>query len=104
MASISDKAKEARYKANKVETYINAQDTVSRNAKAAKVDMYDSEYNKAVKVIAQRSKAERERTASRAEFAAKRDAVNSAKARMVAGITGAGASKVNKVYRNIGNK
>ena len=103
MASSTDKAREARYKASKSETAFDASDTVSRNAKAAKVNLTINEEIAAKKAIRGNMKAERERTASRAEFIANRDEVNAAKARLVGGITGVGAKNVNKVYRNMGN-
>lgn len=100
MATSKDKAKEARNIASSIKTSISAQNTVKRNAKAANIDLKPSEKRKAAEVIQGTMKAERERTASRAEYASRRDAANAAKARMVAGITGAGAKQVNPIYRN----
>jgi len=103
MASSTDKARQARINANKLETSFAASDTVNRNAKAAKVNLTINEEIAAKEAIKGNMKAERERTASRAEFIANRDEVNAAKARLVGGITGVGAKNVNKVYRNMGN-
>jgi len=102
MASSTDKAREARYKASKSETDFAASDTVNKNAKAAKVNLTINQEIAAKEAIKGNMKAERERTASRAEFIANRDEANAAKARLVGGITGPGAKNVNKVYRNMG--
>jgi hypothetical protein len=102
MASSTDKARTARINANKLDTSLAAYATVDRNSKAAGVNLNYSEQNKAASAIKGNMQAERERTASRAEFIANRDEANAAKARLVGGITGPGAKNVNKVYRNMG--
>jgi len=103
MASSTDKARQARINANKLETSFAASDTVNRKAEAAKINLTPREETAAYKAIKGNMKAERERTASRGEFIANRDEASAAKARMVGGITGVGAKNVNKVYRNMGN-
>jgi len=97
MASSTDKAREARYKASKSETDFAASDTVNRNAKAAKVNLTINEEIAAKKAIKGNMKAERERTASRGEFIANRDEVNAAKARSISAVTGITPSVTNGV-------
>jgi hypothetical protein len=104
MASSRDKARNARINASQMESNFSARETVAKNAKAAKVTLTIGEENKAASAIKRSIKAERERTASRGESIANRDEASAAKARIVGGITGAGAKNVSKVYRNIGNK
>ena len=85
--SLKDKARKARYKASNSEVSIAASETVNRNAKAAKVNLSLAEERAAKKIIAPRMDAERERTASRAEFIAKREA-EKAKQERISAATG----------------
>jgi hypothetical protein len=66
MAQYSDKTIKAKRAANKQEVAISAMETVSRNAKTAKVNLTRAEERKASKVLRDRMQIDRSRTAARA--------------------------------------
>jgi hypothetical protein len=66
MASLNDKVRKAKANANKLETSIAASETVSRNAKTAKVDLTLAQERAAKKIIQPRMQLDRSKTAARA--------------------------------------
>lgn len=108
--SASDKARKARNRAYETfggVSYSKSESIAKANAKAAGVEMTASETRKATNIIQSRRNNDARRTASRATFIAGESSPASkraAAARLVGGITGAGAKSVSKTYRNMGNK
>ena len=66
MASLNDKVRKAKANASKLETSIAASETVSRNAKTAKVGLTLAQERAAKKVIQPRMQLDRSKTAARA--------------------------------------
>ena len=110
MATSEDKARKARKYAN--ETVFGVSTAKSRaiakaNAKAAGKKLTRAEEEKASGMIQNRRNIDAQKTARRATFIASESSPASkraAAARMIGGITGAGAKSVSKTYRNMGNK
>ena len=100
--SLRDKARQARINANKLETSFAASDTVNRNASAAKINLTMGEEAAAKKAIKGNMKAERERTASRAEFIANREEAKSKQARIQAATGSQPGHHVTSVDRKTG--
>ena len=100
--SLKDKARQARINANKLETSFAASDTVNRNAKTAKVNLTIAEENAARKAIKGNMQAERERTASRAEYIANREEAKSKEARIQAATGSQSGHYVTSVDRKTG--
>ena len=100
--SLRDKARQAQIDAGKVSTNFAASDTVYRNAKTAKVNLTMGEEAAAEKAIKGNMKAERERTASRAEYIANREEAKSKQARIQAATGSQPGHHVTSVDRKTG--
>ncbi len=66
MGALEDKVRKARRNASKMETGIAANETVSRNAKTAKVRLTMAEERAATKTLKPRMQLDRSKTAARA--------------------------------------
>jgi hypothetical protein len=89
---INDRVRKARRNASSMETGIAARETVSRNAKAAGVNLSMAEERKAKKVVEDRIKIDRGRTAARA-VAIEKIQEKKAAARRAAAATGNAPAK-----------
>jgi hypothetical protein len=90
---MDDKVRKARNKATKIETGIAARETVSRNAKAAKVNLSMAEERKAAKVLQSRMQIDRSKTAARAVGIQKMQEKKAAARRAAAAVGNAPAKK-----------
>jgi hypothetical protein len=91
--SLKDKVSKARRAATGIETYIAANETVGRNAKAAKVKLTMGEERKATKVLQDRIKIDRSKTASRGAGIQKMQEKKTAAKRAAAAVGNAPAKK-----------
>lgn len=90
---MEEKVRKARNKATKIETGIAARETVSRNAKAAKVNLSMAEERKAAKVLQSRMQIDRSKTAARAAGIQKIQEKKAAARRAAAAVGNAPAKK-----------
>ena len=93
MGALEDKARKARNNATGIETYIAANETVGRNAKAAKVKLTMGEERKATKVLQDRIKIDRGKTAARGAGIQKMQEKKSAAKRAAAAVGNVPAKK-----------
>jgi hypothetical protein len=90
---LNEKVRKARNKATKIETGIAANETVSRNAKAAKVRLSMAEERKAAKTLQSRMQIDRSKTEARAVGIEKREIKKAAAKRAAAAVGNATAKK-----------
>jgi hypothetical protein len=90
---LNEKVRKARNKATKIETGIAANETVSRNAKAAKVKLSMAEERKAAKTLQSRMQIDRSKTEARAVGIEKREIKKAAAKRAAAAVGNATAKK-----------